>query len=271
MTERKLRTLRLASLTATIPALIAFTLLEVGCEDDAAPANVPADGGAGGAADAPAQSDAVAPACPLARAALLRGKVSHLADNDTDLVPAADVRICVHRRDDLPCVVTAKDGTYEHLCLPEGEVGIAYSKPGYPSVLWLRVLSAGLGEPADALLPTDAQNVKLFGSAYPRAGRGLVTMNDTRDTDGITIAPVGATIDGPFYSGDGLSIDRDAGATFSQGLAFVVAPVGNLTLRLTHPEAGPCQQALGGWSSGPGTITVPVLENTETALFIRCK
>lgn len=271
MTERKLRTLGLASLTATIPALFAFTLLQVGCKDDTAPASVAADSGEGGTADAVAQNDSGAPACPLPRAAILRGKVSHLADNDKDLVPAVDVRICVHGRDDLPCVVTAKDGTYEHLCLPEGEVEITYSKPGYPSVMWLRVLTAGLGDPADALLPTDAQNAKLLGSAYPRAGRGLVTMNDTRDTDGITIAPVGATVDGPFYSDDGLSIDRDAGATFGQGLAFVVAPVGNLTLRLTHPDAGPCQQALGGWSSGPGTITVPVLENTETSFFIRCK
>jgi hypothetical protein len=208
------------------------------------------------------------PRCGLERAGTISGKVI-----STPGKPNAGVQVCVYQRPDLPCVTTAEDGTYEHTCLPEGDTAVLFSKEGHASTLWLRVVTAGIGQHLDTYVLPDSENTKLFGTVgvtYPRAGHGMVTLNDLSDTGQITVTAEGAATDGPFYSRDAVTIDRDAGATVGNGIVFLVAPVGSLKLRMTTPDAKKCQQVLGGWGSVDNTITVPVVENTETSVFINC-
>jgi hypothetical protein len=245
------------------------------CTDDAretSPSNGPLADAAVPDGASPGDAGAAAE-CKLERAALVTGKVYHL-DDKGKLVAAPNVRVCIHSRADLPCVTTDAEGTYEHQCVPEGDTAISFTKPGYASTLWLRVITAGFGQTFEALVVRDADNSALFsaaGATYPKSGYGLVTMNDTQDTDGIVVEPLDAATEGPLYSASGTKIDRDAGGSLGDGIIFTIAPVGTLKLRLRGPDGGACQQELGGWSSVDSTITVPVLEDTETSVLVRCK
>jgi hypothetical protein len=269
----KSRNRYLALLTSGAVVIGAMVLTMTACSDDpatASPTPVPTTG-ADAAVDSP--NDAAPTGCPLQAASLVNGKVHHLGATG-ELVDAADVRVCIHERPDIPCVTTANDGTFEHTCVPEGDTALLFSKSGFASTLWLRVITPGIGQTMEALVLKDSENAALFaatGVTYPRSGYGLVTMNDLRDTDGVVVTPEGTGTDGPFYSSNGTAIDRDAGSSTGDGLVFTVAPVGKLKLRITGPDGGACQQAFGGWQSTDSTVTVPVLENTETSLFIACQ
>jgi hypothetical protein len=198
--------------------------------------------------------------------------VAHLEAGNGN-TPSAGVSVCVYGRVDLPCVLTDEDGTYEHLCIPEGDVGILFSKEGFASTLSLRVFVASIGQTVSGFIVNDADNARVFqaaGATYPRPGYGLVTVNDSRDRDGMVATAVGTGVDGPFYSPDGATIVSNGTGTTGQGLVFFLAPVGSLKIELHGPSAGACQEDLGGWASVDSTITLPVAENTETTVLVRC-
>jgi hypothetical protein len=145
------------------------------------------------------------------------------------------------------------------------------------ALLWLRVIRpAGASQTLDATLFTDALNQQFFGDlgvTYPRAGFGLLTLNDSDDVGGVVITPQtpSSGYDGPFYSKDGVEVDRDAGATYGSGIVNVVLPAGSAVIQVKTSGGAPCRQLSGGWGSNDaGTITVPILENTETSVFFTC-
>lgn len=242
------------------------------CSDDAPRASA-ADAGVD-AAVAAVDASAEASSCPLERRAELRGRVTIL-DGSKDPPPAAGARVCVHGRPDLPCASALADGTFEHTCMPEGDAAVLFEQAGIGRTLWLRVFTSGLGQTIDAKIATTEENRKLFapaGVTYPRAGHGMITVNDSQDSagGGIRIEPHGAGVEGPFLSGNGETIDADGGLTHGGGVAFLVAPVGEQVIGLSDPDGGACGQVSGGWGTGGGTITVPVLEDTETNMLVRC-
>lgn len=261
----------IAVVVAAALACAATTI--VACSDDTNSAGDAGDGGSDARAlPSDAGADAALP-CPLERKAEIRGRVTILDGSKTP-PPAAGARVCIHGRADLPCVESLADGTYEHTCVPEGDVGILFSKDGVGRMLALRVMTAGIAQELEGKLATTDENKKLFapvGVTYPRPGRGLVTLNETHDMGyAFTVTPLAAGVDGPFYSADGEKIDRTADAGVGLGYVFMAAPIGELQIGMAAADGGTCQQVLGGWGSKDGKITVPVLEDTETFVFVRC-
>jgi hypothetical protein len=259
----------------------AFALLAtaaIACGGDDSAMREPADGGASANGDASpndAGASDAAPPCPLpdARKSELRGRVTILDGSDQP-PPAAGARVCIHGHPDLPCVDALGDGTYEHNCVPTGDVAILFSHDA-GRVLWLRVLVPGIPQALDTPIGTRAENVKLFapaGVAYPQPAMGIVTLNDSLDSakGGITFsAPAGSI--GPFYSSDGSKITNDAGPSTGGGWAFVLVPAGDARFGLAGADpATICGQVSGGWGSGDGGITVPVLEDVETRVLVTC-
>ena len=113
----------------------------VACSDDPAPGTAPSTTPpASDAAPDSMTGDAAPVGCPLQTPSLVNGTVHHLGPSN-GLVDAAGVRVCIHQRPDIPCVTTAADGTFEQSCVPEGDTAIAFSKDGYASTLWLRVVT----------------------------------------------------------------------------------------------------------------------------------
>lgn len=223
-------------------------------------------------------------ACPLdpSRTSIVRGRVTIL-DGSKEPPPAPGATVCILDHPELPCAVALADGTYEHTCVPEGDVGILFTKEGVGRTLWLRVMTAGIAQEVLGKIATKAENQKLFAAVnvtYPRAGHGMITINDTQDSagGGIHVTPVGSG-DGPYYSSDGEKIDGNVGPSAGIGIAFIVAPTGKLEIQLTAPSAADggtdagsslCGQVQRGWGSNGHTITVPVLEDTETDVNVRC-
>jgi hypothetical protein len=248
------------------------------CGDDEGagvpPPSLAPDGGADAVATPPDGAPDSGPSCPVARPGQARGFVTMLDGSDPP-PPVPGARICVHDRPDLPCVSSAEDGSYEHSCLPEGDVGILFSKDEVGRTLWLRVITPGIPQQVEGKIVTQAENVRFFGDvgvAYPRSGHGIVTLldSDRSAKGGMYVEPLEQGVEGPFYSSDGVNLDRDAGPTAGFGLAVMLAPAGSLDVALTHVDGGGCQQVLGGWGSDAGKITVPVLEDTETLVLVRC-
>lgn len=269
-----------------LSATVTLALLLSGssaCDSDSAsaspPGTTPSNGDSGPPSTDGGTDSAPAPSCTLERVSTASGKVLDLG-TPAPFAGVPDVKVCLFNHPELPCVMTGPDGTYEHTCVPEGDVSMLFSKTGFAQTLWLRVFLAGVGQNFQVALVPDAVNKKLFetaGETYPRPGYGLVTLNDQLDTSGITVAPLSPGASGPFYSAHGIDIDRDAGGTIGEGLVFMIAPVGSLTFQMTAPalsdggtSSSMCQQALGGWGAANGKMTVPVLENTETSLNILC-
>jgi hypothetical protein len=251
----------------------------VACSDSTAAGSSLADAGRPSEASVAERAAAVdaSAACPLepSRSSAIRGRV-RIIDGSREPPPASGARVCIHGRPDIPCVQALADGTYEHTCVPDGDVPILFSKEGVGSTLWLRVITAGLAQLVDTPIATGAENTKVFASiglTYPRPGHGILTVNDARDSagGGITFTALGRGADGPYYSSNGETIDRDAGPSTGLGLALFLAPAGNVQLRLDAPDGGACGQTLGGWGSDGRTITVPVLDQTETLVLVRCE
>jgi hypothetical protein len=232
------------------------------------PPPAPADAG-------PVALDATATSCPLDASSRARfhGTMKHL-DGSASPPPLAGVKVCIHGRDDIPCVTTGADGAYDQTCTPTGDVLLRYSLAGFASVLWARTTKAGDDRELSTFLVRDADNQALFSPAnviYPRSGHGMVTVNDATDIDGIQITPVTSAVDGPFYSADAITLALTATGTVGEGYAFFVAPVGDIEIEITAPGGAKCSHHAGGWSgSQAGRVKVPVLENTETSLIVHC-
>jgi hypothetical protein len=256
---------------ATAMAAGACVAIACGSDRDDRPANGNLDAGSDG--PEAAATDA-AMACPLSdrERGEVRGVVTILDGSKTP-PPAPGARVCVHGRPDLPCVDALADGTYEHTCMPVGDVAILFSHEA-GRTLWLRVLLPGFPQLLDAPIANRAENVKLFsavGIAYPQPGMGIVTLNDALNTTtgGFTVS-VPPGILGPWYSSNGTTITHDAGPTSGEGFVFALAPAGDLTIGLVGADGGACQQVSGGWGSGDGGITVPVLDDAETLVLVSC-
>jgi hypothetical protein len=267
------------------PISIASTLLALalhGCSSNETSPTSPPPPEAGvspidaGDAGSPAPDATVAePTCILGENERwgLHGVLRYL-DGSASPPALAGARVCAHGRSDLPCTTTDADGKYDHACLPAGEVLVHFSLAGYAPLLWLRTSAAGERHQLDTFLVRDADDQKLFVTAnvtYPRAGYGMITVNDKTVADGTKIAAVTANVEGPFYSGDGTSIDPNATGTFGQRVTFFVAPVGDVELTITSVGGNACVQLADAFhGTTPGTVKVPVLEGTESALFVVC-
>lgn len=265
-----------------IVALVAVVF--VACSDDAGdapPSSAVSDAGTG--SDAPSDAGTEASSSTDAKVALcslssnerstLHGVVRHLQSGTSP--PLAGVAVCVDGRTDIACATTASDGSYVHDCVPVGDSLIRFALVGYAPTTWARFSLAFDDNELGAFLLRDEDNAALFGDAgvtYPRVGYGLVGLNDVTDIDGITMAAVSSGMDGPYYSADGMSLDPAATGTVGDGVVFFVAPVGKAEIRITSPNGGACGQLGGGWGGAtPNTIAVPVFENGETDLFVRCR
>lgn len=267
-----------------LPGVVAALAPMAACSSNASPGGSPStDAGI----DRPAvTSDAgdASMACPLdpSRTSLVRGRVTIL-DGSKEPPPAPGAKVCILDHPELPCATALADGTYEHTCVPEGDIGILFTKEGVGRTVWLRVMTAGIAQEVDGKIATREENQKLFAAVsvtYPRVGYGMVTINDTQDSagGGVFVTPVGSGTDGPFYSSDGEKIDGKVGPSAGLGIAFIVAPTGKLEIQLTAPStdggadggSSLCGQVQRGWGSNGRTITVPVLEDTETDVNVRC-
>jgi hypothetical protein len=263
--------------------LCAIAILGCSSNENASPPTSPAtDAGVmptadagleGAAADA---SDGASPAtCTLSAGERSRsyGTIRHL-DGTASPPPLPGVRVCIHGRTDVPCVTTGPDGTYDQTCVPVGDVLIHFSLAGYAPTVWARVSLATDENELSTFLLRDADNQAMFATAnvtYPRAGHGMVTITDKTTADGTTMAAVSANLEGPFYSADAVTIDTNASGTAGARVAFFVAPVGDVEIAITSNGGTPCRQLGLGWGgSTPGTVKVPVLEGTETSLFVIC-
>lgn len=184
----------------------------------------------------------------------------------------AGVRVCNGDRPDLPCATTDAAGRYELRCVTPGDVVLTYAHADYVSSAWLRV-ARGLDEEQDVTLLTAAQHAAFYApvaQTFPRAGHGVIAVNDVSHIDGLQLTAAGAL--GPYYSRDGRTIDATATATVGDGLAFFIAPAGTLTIEITPVDAAHiCGHAGGGFISTGHGLTVPVLEATETGVFTICR
>jgi hypothetical protein len=292
---------------AAMPA-VAITMATVGAGCSSSTATQPAEGGAGGGSEAGpdgaamgdadanatltlswlvAQTPAVGIGQPDAEAGAEapeagtpQGGAADGGDAGNGVNGIPGVKVCVDQHAEIPCVMTAADGTFALPGLPPAtDIVVTFEKSGYGNTI--KAIETARTDMQDTnpifmFLSTDPDPA--IGVAVDRQNKGMVVFFAIGpDPDGgnnfaadmgatVTLSPAGGN--GPFFLGNNNAFVLSATTTQAFFGAYYNLDPGTYTLTVNDPnnDCAPVSFPFGGWGYPvpPNSVKFPIRAGTLT-------